>query len=196
MAARFCMSFERLGRGVSRELDHELRRIVSEKGLREEDPFEEIVADAVVLDVSGRLSFAEALAQACAAAAARIGVAQDDLVRALQGEQLLGLMPISDGSAVPHLRVGGAFKPVLVMVRARDGISIEVAATSMIAAATEEVFALVRRMDDTYVPRSGDVFRPGDRLTVIGEPDAIEAVRARFAGAPASTNSGSVGVVR
>lgn len=272
--------FERLGRGVSRELDHELRRIVSEKGLREEDPFEEIVADAVVLDVSGRLSFDEALAQACAAAAARIGVAQDDLVSALQGEQLLGLMPISDGSAVPHLRVGGAFKPVLVMVRARDGISIEVAATSMIAAATEEVFALllmvgrqsepgvhlrmlaqiadrtddedflpswlrargeselkevllrddrfmhltvvegastgaligqtlpelrfppgalvalVRRMDDTYVPRSGDVFRPGDRLTIIGEPDAIEAVRARYAGAPASTSSGSVSVVR
>lgn len=271
--------FERLGRGVSRELDHELRRIVSEKGLREEDPFEEIVADAVVLDISGRLTFDRALEQACAAAAARIDVEQDDLVSALRSEQLLGLMPISDGSAVPHLRVGGAFKPVLVMVRARDGISIEVEATAMIAAATEEVFALllmvgrqsepgvhlrmlaqiadrtddedflpswlrargeselkevllrddrfvhltlvegastgvligqtlpelrfppgalvalVRRTDDTFVPRSGDVFREGDRLTVIGEPDAIEAVRARFAGPPDPTHSSSLRLV-
>lgn len=256
--------FEQLGRRVSRELDHELRRIVSEKGLQEEDPFEEVVADAVVLDVSGTMPFDRALEQAAAAASARLGLEQDLLLGALRHEVELGLMPVSHGAASPHLRLPGVDSPVLVMLRARAGIEApledtvtgEVASDRVVAllllvggqaepgvhlrmlaqiadrtddedflpswlrargeAELKEVLlrddrfvqialvegspaadlvgktlpelrfppgalvALVRRTDDTFVPRLGDVFRLGDRLTVIGQPDAIEAVRARF----------------
>ncbi len=266
--------FEQLGRRVSRELDHELRRIVSEKGLRDEDPFEEVVAQAIVLDVSGSLQFESALEQASAAAAARLGLEQEAILNALMNEVALGLMPVSHGAAAPHLRLPGIEHPVLVMLRARSGIDAPVedaltgVATSdkvvsllllvggqtepgvhlrmlaQIADRTDDedflpswlaargetelkevllrddrfvhiavtegalsaelvgrtlpearfppgaLVALVRRMDETFVPRAGDVFQMGDRLTVIGEPDAIDAVRVRFVeGATRSSSS-------
>ena len=46
-------TFARLGELQHAGLDVELRGIVKEKGLREEDPFDEVVARAAVLDISG-----------------------------------------------------------------------------------------------------------------------------------------------
>ena len=43
--------FARLGERVYQDLDVELRSILKEKGLRSEDPFEEVVAEADVLDL-------------------------------------------------------------------------------------------------------------------------------------------------
>ena len=46
--------FERLGRSSDDGLDRELRGILKEKGLRNDDPFDEIIARSFVIDVQGR----------------------------------------------------------------------------------------------------------------------------------------------
>ena len=45
--------FERLGRQRDTGLDRELRQIMKEKGLREADPFEEVVTAAAIIDTPG-----------------------------------------------------------------------------------------------------------------------------------------------
>ena len=42
------------------------------------------------------------------------------------------------------------------------------------------LLALVHRNDEAFVPTSEDVVQDGDRLTIIGNPDAIEALRERL----------------
>ncbi|MEZ6019924.1 MAG: amino acid permease [Planctomycetota bacterium] len=49
--------FARLGEQRSEELDLELRTILKEKGLREQDPINELILGASVLDVGGRETF-------------------------------------------------------------------------------------------------------------------------------------------
>ena len=51
--------FERLGRRRFEGLDIELREILKEKGLRDEDPFDEVVAMASVMDAKKGTSFEE-----------------------------------------------------------------------------------------------------------------------------------------
>ena len=40
--------------------------------------------------------------------------------------------------------------------------------------------ALVHREEAAFVPTSGEVIKDGDRLTIIGNPEAIESLRERF----------------
>ena len=40
--------------------------------------------------------------------------------------------------------------------------------------------ALIHREDSSFVPTSSEVIKDGDRLTIIGNPGAVELVRQRF----------------
>ncbi len=135
--------FERLGRRVYRGLDHELRVIMDEKGLHDDDPLEDLVMAARVLDLAGGRSFRDVLGEACKAACRSCTVRTDDrreactaagCVHGLGGESLLarleeetrlGLMPVVNGAAMPHLRIEGLERPQLVLVRLRDGAAID-----------------------------------------------------------------------
>ncbi|MDH3592877.1 MAG: hypothetical protein OER88_13415, partial [Planctomycetota bacterium] len=44
--------------------------------------------------------------------------------------------------------------------------------------------AMLRRGDDVIVPRGRTVLEENDRLTIIGEPDAIEETYSRYFGGP------------
>ena len=48
--------------------------------------------------------------------------------------------------------------------------------------------ALIHRSNDSFVPTSDDVIANGDRLTIIGNPGAIEALRARFESSDSLSN--------
>ena len=116
--------FERLGRQRYEGLDRELRGIMKEKGLREEDPFDEIVARALVLDIPRPARFEEVAHDASMALADRIGESAASLKkRFLHGTQL-GATPVTHGVALPHLRVAGLGRTELVVVRARRGVAI------------------------------------------------------------------------
>jgi len=143
--------FERWGRMRYEGLDRELRGILKEKGLRDEDPFDEIVARSVVLDLPGGRDFDTVIADASAVLARRVPLAPDLLDQGFREGTRVGATPVSHGVALPHLRVPGLQHPELVVVRARAGLLIRLE-DSVTGKKTEQeviaVFFLVSPEDD------------------------------------------------
>lgn len=118
--------FERLGQRRFEGLDAELRGILKEKGLREEDPFDEVVARAGVLDLADGVGFAEAASEAARLLSWRVGGDADHLADGFIHGTQTGATPVSHGIALPHLRIPEAAAPELVLVRSRSGIEVTV----------------------------------------------------------------------
>jgi amino acid transporter len=81
--------FQRLGERRSPGLDPELRSLLKEKGLREEDPFEEVIARAETLDAADGMSFEDVVEQASALLAPRLPCSAENLREGfLQGTRI------------------------------------------------------------------------------------------------------------
>ena len=116
--------FERLGRRRFHDLDRELRGIMQEKGLREEDPFDEVVVRGIAIDAEANESFEDIARRASILLAERLPLTAETLCEGfLQGTRT-GATPVTGGVALPHLRLPGIAVPHLVVVRSRDGIHI------------------------------------------------------------------------
>ncbi len=116
-------TFARLGEWRHGGLDMELRGIVKEKGLREEDPFDEVVARADVLDLEHRLSLEEVVARGSAVLADRLGVSGETLTQEFMKEVAAGFVPVAFAAALPHIRLEGLDHPELLLVRLRGGLA-------------------------------------------------------------------------
>ncbi len=115
--------FARLGERVYQDLDVELRSILKEKGLRSEDPFEEVVAEADVLDLQeGQQSFESVMDTIEGVFAAKMPERRDEIHTHFKELKQLGPMPIARGVAVPHTHLPGIEHPLLLIVRSKDGI--------------------------------------------------------------------------
>ena len=254
-------AFARMGESRYEKLDLELRGIVKEKGLRTEDPFDEVVARALVIDVGGTATFSDVVRRASDLLAERTGAPAERLEGEFLRERDVDMMPIARGAALPHTRAPEIAHPELVLVRAREGVPVREAAVDgeeparehqvmalffllspldepgqhlrllghlathvddetfmdqWLAAADDHelreallreersltlhlepdnpaatwinrpvrelqlrpgaLIALVRRGRQSFVPQGSTVLREGDRLTLIGEPDAIRAL--------------------
>lgn len=119
--------FASLGQRIYRDLDVELRAILKEKGLREADPFEEIVADAAVLDVGKKGGTLESLIEAVSRIVEeQLPALADEVKTRLHQGLRMGLMPIAKGVCLPHLHIPGIKQPILFIVRSRKGIVMNV----------------------------------------------------------------------
>ena len=146
-------TFARLGELQHDGLDVELRGIVQEKGLREEDPFDEVVARAPVLDLPPGRPFPAVVAMAAGKLAELTGVPADSLRVGFEEEVRAGFMPVARGAAMPHLRVAeGLERPSLLIARSVSGIEIREAGESVHA-----VLFLLSPQD-----------RPGQHLRLLG----------------------------
>jgi amino acid transporter/mannitol/fructose-specific phosphotransferase system IIA component (Ntr-type) len=133
--------FERLGRQRFDELDVELRGILKEKGLRDSDGFDEVVARAGVLDFNGQTDYDEIVRQASDKLARRLPVPSQVLVDGFTEGTRIGVTPVTRGIALPHLRLGGIDRPEMVLVRSKGGLHIPVGMDAD-ASAVEETHAL------------------------------------------------------
>lgn len=120
--------FARLGRhGLDAGLDAELREILKEKGLRAEDPFDEVVAHAPVIDLPpAGVTFEALVADVSARLATRVPATAAELEAGFLEGTRIGATPVSKGAALPHLRLFGIERPELVLVRSRAGMHVEV----------------------------------------------------------------------
>lgn len=115
--------FARLGRRAYRDLDVEFRSILKEKGLREEDPFEQSVADAMVLDLGeGNKTFEEVIDQISAKVLSQMPERADELAPGFEEVKQMGPISIASGVALPHMHIRGIERPIMIVVRSRDGI--------------------------------------------------------------------------
>ncbi len=258
--------FERLGRVRDDAIDRELRGILGDKGLREEDAYEEVIAHATVLDYDREVDFEEIVADVCSAIAVAANVDPRELVEGFLAESRAGLMPLDHGIAAPNMRHHDVEHPMMVLVRSEKGVDVDLSksfghleldqpvhafvflvsperelgfhlrSVAQIATSVESpdfleiwmacksedelrqvllrderflqlhvrtddttsvlvdkglvdlrfpqgaLIALVHRDGQSFVPTSAFRVEAGDRLTVIGNPEAVEELRARFEG--------------
>jgi amino acid transporter/Trk K+ transport system NAD-binding subunit len=118
--------FERLGRRRFEGLDRELRSILKEKGLRDQDPFDEIVARAAVLDLPRGSSYEEIVERAAAFLSERISYPAQALAEGFLSGTRTGATPVAGGIALPHLRLRTDAPPEIVLVRARQGVRLSI----------------------------------------------------------------------
>lgn len=117
--------FARLGEKRYEGLDLELRGILREKGLREEDPFDDMIARALVLDLDRDTDFETIVAKVSEVLAARTEATAPELYSKFLDGARNGATPITRGVALPHVRLGDLEAPEMVLVRSRFGVRIE-----------------------------------------------------------------------
>ena len=116
---------ERLGRVRSVSVDKELRTILGEKGLLEEDLYEEVIAEAPVLDYTKHMTFENIVRDVCSQIAKAEGIDGEELYEGFVLESRAGLMPLDHGIAAPNMRHHDVAHPRMVLVRSKIGIEID-----------------------------------------------------------------------
>ncbi|GAA5523374.1 amino acid permease [Aliifodinibius salicampi] len=117
---------ERLGQFKDRGLEREMRRIMQEKGLREEDPYELVVSKAAVLDVEQpNITYENIVKKACSNLATKVNVEAEELFQEFDKMSGFGVIPIGEGAALNHSRLDIKTEPELFIIRVKDGLSVE-----------------------------------------------------------------------
>ncbi len=118
--------FERLGRRRYAGLDRELRDLMKEKGLRAEDPFDEVVARASVLDYGEPVSLEGVIERASQLLERRLPVGTEALVDGFGRGVRGGGTPVAYGAALLHCRIPDINTSEMVLVRCVDGVRVDV----------------------------------------------------------------------
>ncbi len=261
--------FARLGRRRFEGLEQELRVIMKEKGARAADPFDEVVARALVLDVSEKTPLDDLIRNASIQLASRLPATSMELEESFTRGLQMGGTPVAHGAALLHMKLSDFDASELLVVLCRSGLVVDAAAgeaeqeiaregavtpiqamfflasgkadpgrhlrilaqiasrveeegflAELLGAADEQklkeillrddrflslriesgrrsevldgkalrdlympdgtLVALIRRGDESIIPRGGTVLRKGDRLTFIGEPRGVRALSEQF----------------
>lgn len=116
--------FERLGQSRNLKLDSELRGILKEKGLRAEDPFEEVVTSSHVIDLLDRFKFEQVVTEVAEYLSNRLPFSENEIIEFFMEGTRIGATPVTHGVALPHFRSDKVEKTRLVLVRCRPGVKI------------------------------------------------------------------------
>ncbi len=116
--------FENLGRSRSENLDRELRGILKEKGLRKDDPFDELIMRSSVIDVYEKTSFEEIVEEVSEEFTSVMPLYHDEIKKPFLEGTRVGNTPVTKEVALPHFRIKNIQRMEMVVVRARNGIEI------------------------------------------------------------------------
>jgi len=134
--------FARLGERRYLGLDRELRGILKEKGLREEDPFDMVISRAILIDISERTTFEKIVKKAALEFEIRLEPSKEVFEEGFLKGTRIGATPVSHGAALPHMRLANLEKPEIVVIRSAYGIQVLPEASADIAPnPTESVYA-------------------------------------------------------
>jgi len=112
--------FARLGEHRFQGLDRELRSIMKEKGLREGDPFDELVARARVMEFSKKYNFEKITHFVAKDFCRNLGNESSELEKSFLDGSRIGATPISHGAALPHVRLPKIDRAEMVLVRSME----------------------------------------------------------------------------
>lgn len=117
--------FERLGRQRFTGLESEMRGILKEKGLRDSDPFEEIVTRSYVLDLKEKTEFEDVVKITSAWISQFVPNTAEEIQKQFLDGTRMGATPVTHGIALPHLRLTGLQQAEMVLVRAKNGVHLK-----------------------------------------------------------------------
>ena len=118
--------FDRLSKRRYDPLDREFRGIMKEKGLRIDDPFDEVISRAQVIEIADGQEFEDVIAAAAELLSSRVSVPAKDITQRILSGTRTGGTPCAGGAALPHLHVTSIDSPEVVIARSRKGIRVEV----------------------------------------------------------------------
>jgi amino acid transporter len=118
--------FARLGQRRFEGLDTELRSIIKEKGLRDQDPFDTVVARAGFIDLNDDVSYDGILKEASYYLSNQLFIKIEFLEKSFLDGTRIGATPVSHGAALPHLRLPNILHSEMVMVRCRKGVKVNI----------------------------------------------------------------------
>jgi hypothetical protein len=118
-------AFRQWGRSRHQGLHHELRQVISEKGLRKEDDLEEVLDRALTLQLEGSGGFDGVARHASALLADKLGLGEQALFDCFTAENRLGMMPIEANGAVPHHLFHELDRSHALIVQVNGGVRLE-----------------------------------------------------------------------
>ena len=118
--------FERLGQQRYEGLDTELRGILKEKGLRKEDPFDEIVTRSLIMDLNDISEFEDVVEDVSNLLSEVIHFKPEEISAQIMEGTRIGATPVTHGVALPHFRTQGLNEAIMVLVRSIPGVNIKV----------------------------------------------------------------------
>lgn len=119
--------FALLGESRYEGLEQELLSIMREKGLRPNDPFDEVIARASVIDIQEEgVAFADIVARASKKLAHDLPATSEELALGFLEATRIGVAPISNGVVIPHLRLVGMQRTEVVLIRVLSGMKLDV----------------------------------------------------------------------
>lgn len=114
---------ERLGQHKDGGLEREMRRILQEKGLKEEDPYELVVSRADIWDMEDpNTEYLEIVNRACQNLSSKLEVTHADLFDAFNKMDEFGMIPIGNGASLNHTRMDLDISPEMFIVRIKEGL--------------------------------------------------------------------------
>ncbi|TVP64118.1 MAG: amino acid permease [Nitriliruptor sp.] len=116
--------FRRLGEQHDDGVDEELWGILQERGVATDDPFDELLARAIVLDIEGKVSQDEILRRVAIRIRGRLEQPMHDLDVALSAAASRAVVPDGAPAVVHDLLRHDLSRPLIVLVRARRGVRI------------------------------------------------------------------------
>ncbi len=116
----------RLGEYQYKELEREMRGIMREKGLRENDPYEIAIGRSVVLDMKEQGHIEDVTRKASEKLSKRVDISANSLNQLFLDEQAEGILPLGHSTALKHIRIDADIDTEIVLVRLQKGIKIDV----------------------------------------------------------------------
>jgi mannitol/fructose-specific phosphotransferase system IIA component (Ntr-type) len=121
--AVYRLNDEPLDRRDDYSLEHEMRGILREKGLRDEDPYEMIAGRAPVIDIDNdAISYDEIVRKVCSIFAYKLNMDENEIYNDFSEKHDLGAIPIGRGAALKHIRIEEDIATEMVLVRIKSGL--------------------------------------------------------------------------
>ncbi len=109
----------------------ELRQLMKERGVAEDDPFKQLVMDADVIDVGEDVDAEEMIRRGAKRLAQKSGISYDFILGSLLERSRLGEVPADAGVALPHLLLNDVEGFHMVAARSFHGMDFPMAAQSV-----------------------------------------------------------------
>jgi amino acid transporter/mannitol/fructose-specific phosphotransferase system IIA component (Ntr-type) len=115
----------RLGKYQHEGLEREMRGIMREKGLRDEDPYEKAIGRAMVLDISDKLKLDEITKKVSQQFAERVNISADRIYSLFIEDYREGIIPVGNACAIKHVRVKADIDTEVALIRIKNGLPFE-----------------------------------------------------------------------
>lgn len=113
----------RLGENIDRGLEDEMRTILREKGLREEDPYEQLISQAGVKEYSSNTEYQKIVEEVSEFFAEKMDYSASTLKEKFTDIEENTSISLAKGVALNHARIDEDVDPELVLVRIKEGYS-------------------------------------------------------------------------